>query len=93
MPIPASLQEKLELFRARGHIVKYHDGLFMEPSWLAVYLGQGVIPRSYDPLADGLDLTLVERQLAGMRALISRAAESVTTHADFIRQYCSMPPP
>jgi len=92
MSIPTSLQDKIELFRERGHVVRYKDSLFLEPSWLAVYLGQGILPRSYDPLADRLDVTLVKRQLEQMHALIRRAAQSVTMHADFIRQHCSVQP-
>jgi tryptophan halogenase len=92
MSIPDSLRYKIELFRERGHIIKYHEGLFLEPSWLAVYLGQGIIPRGHDPRADGLDVEVVARQLAGMHSLIRRAAESVTAHADFIRQYCAIAP-
>jgi tryptophan 7-halogenase len=92
MSLPDSLQHKIQLFRERGHIVRYKDSLFLEPSWLAVYLGQGIIPQTYDPLANNLDVELVSRQLAGMRTLVKRAAESVTSHADFIRQYCSMQP-
>jgi tryptophan 7-halogenase len=93
MAIPDSLQHKIQLFRERGHIVGYKDGLFLEPSWLAVYLGQGIVPRSYDPLADGLDVEFVSRQFAGMHAVIRRTAESVTTHADFIRQHLAAPAP
>jgi tryptophan halogenase len=45
--------------------VTYKDGLFLEPSWLAVYFGQRVMPTAYDPLADALppaDLTANCRQ-------------------------------
>ncbi|MFL6578253.1 MAG: tryptophan halogenase family protein, partial [Povalibacter sp.] len=47
MEIPDSLAHKMELFRHRARVVTYKDGLFLEPSWLAVYLGQRVIPRGY----------------------------------------------
>jgi tryptophan halogenase len=90
MSIPDSLQYRLELFRERGHVVTYKDGLFLEPSWLAVFLGQGIVPRRHDPLADVHDLANVSRQLDEMHALVKRAAIATTSHADFIRQYCAM---
>ena len=34
----------MELFRQRARVVTYKDGLFLEPSWLAVYFGQRVMP-------------------------------------------------
>ena len=33
--IPDSLAHKMELFRHRGRVITYKDGLFLEPSWLA----------------------------------------------------------
>lgn len=48
MSIPPSLQQKIDLFRSTAHVEKYQQGLFMTPSWLAVYFGQGVIPDGFD---------------------------------------------
>jgi tryptophan halogenase len=36
----------------RARVVTYKDGLFLEPSWLAVYFGQRVMPTAWDPLTD-----------------------------------------
>jgi tryptophan halogenase len=44
MPIPDTLADKLELFRRRGRVVKYREGVFLDASWIAVYLGQGIVP-------------------------------------------------
>ena len=52
MALPDSLAGKLELWREVGRIEKYGEGLFLEPSWVAVYLGQGMVPRRYDPRAE-----------------------------------------
>ncbi len=89
MPIPDALQYKMELFRERGHIVKYKDGFFLEPSWLAVYLGQRVMPRRYDPLADKLDAASLQRELANIKTTIHRAVQATPTHAAFIQKYCA----
>jgi tryptophan halogenase len=78
----------MELFRERAHVVRYKDGLFLEPSWLAVYFGQRIQPRHHDPLADRLPLGNVQRELQGMKTLVRRAAESLPSHAAFIARYC-----
>lgn len=48
MTLPDSLQEKIDVFKSTAHIVEYDSGLFMPPSWLAVYLGQGLFPNNVD---------------------------------------------
>ncbi|MES1200625.1 MAG: tryptophan halogenase family protein [Pseudomonadota bacterium] len=88
MEIPDSLQHKMELFRRRGNVVTYKDGLFLEPSWVAVYLGQRVNPTGYDPLADRLsdaDLDLYARET---EAAISAEVDKMPDHASFLRSYC-----
>src|SRR5262245_12774125 len=90
MQVPESLAYKMELFRERAHAVRYKDGLFLEPSWLAVYFGQRIAPRRHDPLADRLPEGDVRRELLGMKALVRRAAEATPGHAAFIARYCSI---
>lgn len=88
MQIPDSLEQKLSLFRQRGHIDIYHHGLFSPASWLSVYLGQGVRPTGYDPMAENMPL---ERTVAEIRSTGQRIADRVTImpgHDDFIRDYC-----
>ncbi len=88
MSIPDSLQYKMSVFRDRGHVVKYKDGFFLEPSWLAVYLGQGIFPQRYDPLADTVDVDSVKRTLDALRKTVRRAADAVPSHREFIQKYC-----
>lgn len=49
MPIPDTLAEKIELFRATGHIAENENAPFAEPSWLAVLVGQGLLPNQVHP--------------------------------------------
>ena len=91
MRIPDSLAHKMELFRERGRVVTYKDGLFLEPSWLAVYFGQRVMPRAHDLSAEALGSSAVEAQLSQMRMRIQHAAAKMPSHEDFIRMYCPAP--
>jgi tryptophan 7-halogenase len=93
MEIPDSLAHKLELFRRRARVVTYKDGLFLEPSWLAVYFGQRVMPTGYDPLADALDKSLLDRKLDDVREQARLTALRMPDHETFLKAYCPAVPP
>ncbi len=88
MTIPDSLAYKMALFRERGVIVNYKDGFFLEPSWLAVYIGQGVIPRDYDPLSERISDQALARYMADYAGKVSSAVQAMPSHAAFLEQYC-----
>ncbi|ALL12552.1 tryptophan halogenase family protein [Caulobacter henricii] len=87
-PIPDSLAYKMALFRDRGVVVKYRDGFFLEPSWLAVYLGQNILPRGYDPMADAIDPAEAARKLAELKAAVQSTAEAMPDHQAFLERFC-----
>ena len=88
MDIPDSLREKINLFEARGRVAEYSQGLFLEPSWLAVYFGQRVEPLAYDQRVDDVPAEKLRSQLLRLRAQIATAAGEMSDHAEFIRSYC-----
>jgi tryptophan 7-halogenase len=79
MALPDSLQAKMDLWRARGVVVKYRQGMFLEPSWLAVYLGQNVVPVATDPRA-----TAAEKDAAAMLREIAATATAMPSHDDVL---------
>jgi tryptophan halogenase len=83
----------MELFRERARVVTYKDGLFLEPSWLAVYFGQRVMPKGCDPRLDALAEADVDAQLARVHGKIALAAERMPGHEEFLRSYCPASPP
>src|SRR3990167_9485979 len=50
MSIPDTLAGRIALFADRGLLTSSADELFSHSSWLAVMLGQGITPRSHNPL-------------------------------------------
>lgn len=52
MGLPDTLAHSLTLFRDRGRLPFYEEESFARDSWLAVLIGQGVLPRRIDPLID-----------------------------------------
>ncbi|SFK04604.1 tryptophan halogenase family protein [Caulobacter sp. UNC279MFTsu5.1] len=92
MEIPDSLAHKMALFRSGGRVFRFHDDLFTEDSWLAVMLGQGVMPRSYDRLADSLDRDQLARNMARLKAVTLQAAHALPSHETFIQTHCAATP-
>jgi tryptophan halogenase len=90
MTVPDSLAEKIELFRRRGRVVKYREGVFLDASWIAVYLGQGIVPEGHDLRADAPPLDALERGAETLRAEIRAAAERMPDHLAQIARYCPM---
>nr|WP_255579992.1 tryptophan halogenase family protein [Caulobacter sp. HMWF025] len=87
-PIPDSLSYKMALFRERGMVVKYRDGFFLEPSWLAVYLGQNIMPQGYDPMTDAIDPKDSARLLGELQAAVARTAQAMPSHEAYIARFC-----
>lgn len=87
MSIPDSLREKIELFRSRGVVQEYKDGLFLHPSWVAVYLGQRVMPQGRDPRADAMDEARLNEML-DLPAQIERKLDPCAAHEDAVKSYC-----
>ena len=88
MAVPDSLQRKLDLFRSKGRVFRYDDELFSVTSWVAVMLGQGVVPVAHDPIVDGFDATRVRGAMAQMAGDVARITAAMPTQADFIAAHC-----
>ncbi|WP_268236735.1 tryptophan halogenase family protein [Novosphingobium endophyticum] len=86
MDIPETLAKRIELFMTRGRIFRENAELFNTPSWVAVMLGQNMLPRGYDTLADSLDETKVAQALAQMRQDYATAAEILPGQEEFLRK-------
>ncbi|WP_233222311.1 tryptophan halogenase family protein [Allosphingosinicella deserti] len=90
MDLPSTLSEKIDLFRRRGRIVKYREGVFLEASWVAVYIGQNIFPEGHDARAGVLPIGEVADRAEALRSRIRAAAEAMPDHAAYIRSYCAM---
>ncbi|MFN3816430.1 tryptophan halogenase family protein [Brevundimonas sp.] len=93
MEIPDSLRRKLELFRGAGAFFRHEDELFAESSWLAVLIGQNVMPERYDPLVDALPEDGVARAMDELRRAVRAAADAMPDHAEFLARHCAAPEP
>lgn len=92
MDVPDSLAHKMSLFAASGRVGRDVDDLFRDASWVQVMLGQGIMPDSYDPMADQMSDAQLSEFLANLRTLITRAVGSLPSHEDYLRQHCPADP-
>ena len=89
MDVPDSLETKLELWRSKGRLFREGRELFGTPSWVAVLLGQGVVPQEQEPAAYAIDLAMIADALDKMRQSYRAMAEHMPAHADFIARACA----
>jgi tryptophan 7-halogenase len=92
MPIPDSLQYKIDHFRSHGMLVSDERELFNNPSWIAVYLGQGIVPQRAPALAAMRSQVPVADRLAAIRSAMAEAVAAMPSHAEFVARHCAAPP-
>lgn len=82
--MPDTLQRKIDLFADKGRVFRYKDELFELPSWIAVMLGQGILPKAYDPLVDSLPQGQVSRSLRELREMYRTTALALPRYDQFL---------
>ncbi|PXA97961.1 tryptophan halogenase [Nostoc sp. 3335mG] len=88
MEIPDSLAHKIELFRETGRVFRRNDELFAENSWVQVMMGQGIMPRSWHPIAEKLRDDELTRLLTMLRDDVTRTVGTLPEHAAYVARYC-----
>ena len=94
MEQPATLQRKIDLWCSNGRIFRENEELFSEESWIEVFIGQGIVPRSYDPLVAIKSDPQIEQFLGNIAATIARCVNVMPQHDEYVSKYCpaeSMP--
>jgi tryptophan halogenase len=66
MPLPQSLQERIDLYKSSGRLRPKLGELFTDLSWFYIFAGMGIRPARHDPLADVLSETRLRGFLAEM---------------------------
>ncbi|MCL4672279.1 MAG: tryptophan 7-halogenase [Sphingomonadaceae bacterium] len=88
MPIPDSLQYKIDHFRDYGTLVAEERELFNNPSWIAVYLGQGIVPERAPAIATTRAHVPVADRFAAIASAMRDAVEAMPEHGAFLEQHC-----
>jgi tryptophan 7-halogenase len=91
MEVPASLRERMDLFRAHGRVHREGNELFTKLSWLQVMHGQRVRPVSYHPLVDLRSEAEINEYLDEVSGVIRACVDVMPTHARFVADNCAAP--
>jgi len=87
MPLPESLQDKINAWRHRGHIIKYEIGAFLPPSWVAVMIGQNILPKHYDRRIDKMPLENLHIISKSIRKNVLSTAQNTMEHQAFLNKF------
>lgn len=84
LSLPDSLAHKLAVFRATAQVPAYNNESYAEPSWVSVFVGQGVIPEGYSARADMVSEEVLARLLKRRRDDIRGVVSRMPTHEQFL---------
>ena len=91
MPIPDSLQHRIDLFKQSGRIFQKANDIFSENSWSQVMLGQGLMPEQYHPIVDMMSDEELKSFLTNIKISVDKMIEQLPNHQQFINSYCKAP--
>lgn len=86
LEVPERLARKIDLFRANGTLVQDQYDIFMEPSWVQVLMGQGILPEDHHPLADGPGDAELAEQLSQLADLKARPLTQLPSHDAYLQR-------
>jgi tryptophan halogenase len=91
MEIPDSLKEKMELYLHNGQVFREEDELFTPTSWVAVLMGQGVVPEKCNPLAEALRTPARDHEINEIERSIRYLVQTLPSHEEYLGGYCPAP--
>lgn len=86
IPIPDSLEERLDVFKSRGEVLARQTELFKETNWFAILVGQGLMPDTYHPVADTITEEELRLRLTKIRSGVQNRVKGMPKHLDYLRE-------
>lgn len=87
MQVPEQLQHKIDLFGSSARVTASFDELFDARAWIQVMIGQNLIPRSWNPIADQLPEPRLREFLDGIERSHLEEVSRMTEHAAFVAKF------
>jgi len=88
MEIPDTLKHRIENYRDTAKVYRRENEIFGETSWLAVMHGQGILPKSYHPLANSISNSELARRMQQIETVTQACLTPMPTHQAFIDANC-----
>ncbi|CAM8639008.1 Flavin-dependent halogenase [Burkholderiales bacterium] len=89
MSILPSLRHRIDLFKESARVFRPSDELFAENSWVQVMMGQGILPKSYHPVADLMGREELQRFLTDIQLRVKRLVTALPAHQSYVHQLCA----
>jgi tryptophan halogenase len=89
MSILPSLRHRIDLFKESARVFRPSDELFAENSWVQVMMGQGILPKSYHPVADLMGREELQRFLTDIQLRVRRLVTALPAHQSYVHQLCA----
>ena len=89
MQVPEYLADKMRLFESYGRVFRENEELFNDTSWFAVMVGQGMKPRTYDPLVNVMTDDELRSRLGGIKSVLENCVAQMPDHWEFIERNCA----
>jgi tryptophan 7-halogenase len=83
MKLPDSLAQRIELYKRTGRIRVKAGELFTDLSWFYIFEGIGIVPDTYDPLMDVVNMSQLREILGSMAQSTAQAAQAVPSHDSY----------
>ena len=84
--LPDNLRDKLAIYRESGRVLRDHNELFTEASWLAVMHGQGVEASGHHPVAGMLPEAEIAQRMRHIADVVEQATGQMPTQDEFLRR-------
>jgi tryptophan halogenase len=89
LELPESLAQRIEEFRSVCQIQPSQDELFTEVAWLQVMAGQGLAPRSWNPIADRYPEADISAFLGSIEQACAQTVRPMPSHIDCVAAVCA----
>ncbi len=87
--IPDTLRDKIDLFLARGRILTLDQETFENEDWLSLFFGHGLLPQSWDPIADSVSKDEAVRQFQRILGFVREQVEGMNSHDAFLEVHAA----
>jgi tryptophan 7-halogenase len=87
MTVPTPLQHKIDQFGATARVTASFDELFDARAWIQVMIGQDVMPRSWNPIADQLPEARLKEFLDGIERAHMEDVSRMPDHGAFVARF------
>ena len=86
LKLPDSLQDKIDAWESRGIVPDYEQSVFLPPSWIAVFAGQNILPKSNHLSANRFTTDELNQNIQKLRSVIKTTVEAAPVHMDYLQR-------